>query len=113
MQLNLKKPISRITNARWYYQQRNVPNPFEFNYTENTITGYRVGIKLGNGMILSYIFRFIHSLVKISLTIKNFLRQNITDVQFFFKCTVLYKHLGFLRKINVRLRNLCLSLIHI
>lgn len=55
--LNLKKPISRITNARWYYQQRNVPNPFEFNYTENTITGYRVGIKLGNGMILSYIFR--------------------------------------------------------
>ena len=26
-----------------------------------------------------------------------------------FKCTVLYKHLGFLRKINVRLRNLCRS----
>ena len=39
------------------FPKRNVPNPFEFNYTENTITGYRVGIKLGNGMILSYIFR--------------------------------------------------------
>ena len=55
--VGLKKPISRITNARWYYQQRNVPNPFEFEFTESTITGYRVGIKLGNGMILNYIFR--------------------------------------------------------
>jgi hypothetical protein len=55
--VGLKKPISRITSARWYYQQRNVPNPFDFDYTESTITGYRVGIKLGNGMILNYIFR--------------------------------------------------------
>ncbi|MEE3152699.1 MAG: hypothetical protein VX279_01800 [Candidatus Neomarinimicrobiota bacterium] len=55
--VGLKNPISRITSARWYYQQRNVPNPFDFDYTESTITGYRVGIKLGNGMILNYIFR--------------------------------------------------------
>ena len=55
--VGLKKPISRITSARWYYQQRNVPNPFEFEYTESTISGYRIGIKLGNGMILNYIFR--------------------------------------------------------
>ena len=55
--IGLKKPISKITNARWYYQQRNVPNPFNFKYTESTISGYRVGIKLGNGMILNYIFR--------------------------------------------------------
>ena len=55
--IGLKKPISKITSARWYYQQRNVPNPFEFEYTESTISGYRIGIKLGNGMILNYIFR--------------------------------------------------------
>ena len=55
--IGLKKPISKITSARWYYQQRNVPNPFDFKYTESTISGYRVGIKLGNGMILNYIFR--------------------------------------------------------
>ena len=55
--IRLKKPISKITNARWYYQQRNVPNPFDFEFTESTISGYRVGIKLGNGMILNYIFR--------------------------------------------------------
>ncbi len=55
--VGLKKPISKINNARWYYQQRNVPNPFDFEFTENTITGYRVGIKIGNGMILNYIFK--------------------------------------------------------
>ena len=55
--IGLKKPISKITSARWYYQQRNVPNPFNFEYTESTISGYRIGIKLGNGMILNYIFR--------------------------------------------------------
>tara|TARA_Y100000748_G_scaffold302688_1_gene305514 strand:+ start:466 stop:1980 length:1515 start_codon:yes stop_codon:yes gene_type:complete len=55
--IGLKKPISKLTSARWYYQQRNVPNPFEFEYTESTISGYRIGIKLGNGMILNYIFR--------------------------------------------------------
>ena len=36
--VGLKTPIIRITSARWYYQQRNVPNPFEFKYTESTIS---------------------------------------------------------------------------
>ena len=36
--VGLKKLISKINNARWYYQQRNVPNPFDFEFTENTIT---------------------------------------------------------------------------
>jgi len=53
----LKKPISKINKAQLYYQQRNVPNPFDFEYSETTIMGYNVGIKLGNGMVLSYIFR--------------------------------------------------------
>ncbi len=55
--LRLKKSISKIKTAKWFYQQRNVPNPFEFEYTESTIMGYRVGIEMGNGMILNYIFR--------------------------------------------------------
>ena len=55
--LGLKKPISKIQSAQWYYQQRNVPNPFDFEYSENTILGYKVGLSLGNGMILSYNFR--------------------------------------------------------
>ncbi len=53
----LKKPISKINKAQLYYQQRNVPNPFDFEYSETTIMGYNVGIKLGNGMVLNYIFR--------------------------------------------------------
>ena len=55
--LKLKKSISKIETANWFYQQRNVPNPFDFEYSESTITGYNVGLNLGNGMILSYVFR--------------------------------------------------------
>tara|TARA_B110000438_G_scaffold28507_2_gene27555 strand:- start:9241 stop:10827 length:1587 start_codon:yes stop_codon:yes gene_type:complete len=55
--LKLKKPISKIEKASWFYQQRNVPNPFDFEYSESTIMGYNVGLKLGNGMVLSYVFR--------------------------------------------------------
>ncbi|MBT4154481.1 MAG: hypothetical protein HN920_05855 [Candidatus Marinimicrobia bacterium] len=55
--LKLKKPISKIQTASWFYQQRNVPNPFDFEYSESTMMGYNVGLKLGNGMILTYIFR--------------------------------------------------------
>ena len=55
--LRLRKSISKIKTAEWYYQQRNVPNPFDFEYSESTITGYNVGLKLGNGMVLTYVFR--------------------------------------------------------
>ncbi len=55
--LKLKKPISKIEKANWFYQQRNVPNPFAFEFSESTITGYNIGLRLGNGMILSYVFR--------------------------------------------------------
>jgi hypothetical protein len=55
--LRLRKSISKIKTAEWYYQQRNVPNPFDFELTENTILGYRLGLELGNGMILVYNFR--------------------------------------------------------
>ena len=55
--LQLKRSISRVKTARWYYQQRNVPNPFDFKYTENTIMGYRVGLDMGTGMILNHLLR--------------------------------------------------------
>ena len=37
--------------------ERNVPNPFDFEHSESTITGYNASLKLGNGMVLTYIFR--------------------------------------------------------
>lgn len=55
--LTLKKSISRIKTARLYYQTRNVPNPFKFEFTESTIMGYRVGLELGSGMVLVYKFQ--------------------------------------------------------
>ncbi len=55
--IKLKKSISKIEKATWFYQQRNVPNPFDFEYSESTITGYNIGLNLGNGMVLSYVFR--------------------------------------------------------
>ena len=55
--IRLKKGISKINKASWFYQQRNVPNPFDFKDSESTIMGYNVGLKLGNGMVLTYVFR--------------------------------------------------------
>ena len=55
--LGLKKSISKIEKATWFYQQRNVPNPYEFKYSESTIMGYNIGLNLGNGMLLTYVFR--------------------------------------------------------
>ena len=55
--LRLVKSVSKIENASWFYQQRNVPNPFDFEYSESTIMGYNIGFNLGRGMILTYVFR--------------------------------------------------------
>ena len=55
--LRLAKPVSKIMRADLFYQQRNVPNPFLFEYSESTIMGYNIGLDLGNGMILTYVFR--------------------------------------------------------
>ena len=55
--LSLTKSISKIKNARWFYQQQNVPNPFKFEPSESTVMGYRIGVDLGSGMILNYTFQ--------------------------------------------------------
>ena len=56
-ELGLKKRISRIKTAKLFYQQLNVPNPFEFEFTESTVMGYRIGIELGSGMVLNYTYQ--------------------------------------------------------
>ena len=55
--LSLKKGFSRLKRASAFYQQRNVPNPFNFEYSESTIIGYNLGISMGQGLVLNYIFR--------------------------------------------------------
>ncbi|NOZ03444.1 MAG: hypothetical protein GXO92_02425 [FCB group bacterium] len=55
--LKLQKSISRIKTAKLFYQQRNVPNLFSFEFTESTIMGYRLGLALGSGMVLTYTYQ--------------------------------------------------------
>ncbi len=55
--LHLTKSISRLKFARLYYQQRNVPNPFDFEYTEGTILGYQAGFEISSGLMLNYTFQ--------------------------------------------------------
>jgi hypothetical protein len=55
--LSLKKGFSKLKRASVFYQQRNVPNPFRFEYSESTIIGYNLGISMGQGLVLNYIFR--------------------------------------------------------
>ena len=46
-----------LHSASAFYQQRNVPNPFKFEPTENTIMGFSLGVKIGWGMILNYSYK--------------------------------------------------------
>ena len=55
--LALNKKISRLNRAELFYQQKNVPNPFDFKYTESTVMGYRIGITMGEGLVVNYIFK--------------------------------------------------------
>ncbi len=55
--LALNKGISKLKHAALFYEQRNVPNPFDFEFSESTIMGYRIGLELGSGMMLNYIFQ--------------------------------------------------------
>lgn len=55
--LKLQKSISRLKTAELFYQQRNVPDLFSFEFTESTIMGYRLGLALGSGMVLNYTYQ--------------------------------------------------------
>jgi hypothetical protein len=55
--VELSRGINRIESASAFYQQRNVPNPFDFEPTESTVMGYNLSIRLGFGIILNYSYR--------------------------------------------------------
>ncbi|MBN2281274.1 MAG: FecR domain-containing protein [Candidatus Marinimicrobia bacterium] len=49
--------IPKLAEALAFYQRNNDKNPFRFKKpSENTILGYRVGIDIGGGAILSYVY---------------------------------------------------------
>ena len=56
-ELKLKKSISKLKTAKLFYQQQNVPNPFEFEYSESTVMGYKIGLAISSGMILNYTYQ--------------------------------------------------------
>ena len=56
-EIGLKKSISKIKTAKLFYQQLNVPNPFDFEFSESTVMGYKIGLELGSGMVLNYTYQ--------------------------------------------------------
>jgi len=54
---SINKAINRLKHATLFYEQKNVPNPFNFTYSESTIMGYKIGLELGSGMMLNYTFQ--------------------------------------------------------
>ena len=49
--------IPKVRKAEAYYQQSNVPNPFEFTPSSSTIWGYNIGVEVSSGVILVYQLR--------------------------------------------------------
>ena len=46
--------IPKVGKAEAFYQQSNVPNPFDFTPTASTIWGYNVGVEISSGVMLMY-----------------------------------------------------------
>ena len=46
--------IPKVGKAEAFYQQSNVPNPFDFIPTASTIWGYNLGIEVSSGVMLMY-----------------------------------------------------------
>ena len=55
--IRLTKSVSKLKTAKAYYQQQNVPNPFQFRYTENTLFGYNLALEMGSGLVITYKFQ--------------------------------------------------------
>ena len=52
--------IPKVGKAEAFYQQSNVPNPFEFEPNASTIWGYDVGVEVSSGVMLVYQARTIY-----------------------------------------------------
>ncbi|MFQ6605732.1 MAG: hypothetical protein ACE5D8_09310 [Fidelibacterota bacterium] len=53
----LLKSISKLKYATLFLQQRNVPNIFQYEPNESTLQGYKIGLEMGGGVILNYVYR--------------------------------------------------------
>jgi len=53
--------IPKVGKAEAFYQQSNVPNPFEFEPNASTIWGYDVGVEVSSGVMLVYQARTIYT----------------------------------------------------
>ncbi|MCF7885701.1 MAG: hypothetical protein K9M80_04315 [Candidatus Marinimicrobia bacterium] len=50
--------IPKLAEARAFYQRNNDENPFDFaNPSSNTLLGYRIGLEMGQGAVLYYVFQ--------------------------------------------------------
>jgi hypothetical protein len=53
--LSLKENlIPRLKKAEAFYQQKNVPNPFDFEFTETSLYGFVVGFQISQDMVIQY-----------------------------------------------------------
>ena len=46
--------IPKVSKAEAFYQQSNIPDPFEFTPNPSTIMGYNVGIEMSSGVMVLY-----------------------------------------------------------
>ena len=46
--------IPKLNKAELFYQQTNIPNPFAFEFSETTVYGYNLEIKISDDMVLVY-----------------------------------------------------------
>ena len=79
--INLNKKISKLSRAEIFYQQKNVPNPFEFVFTESTIMGYRLGISMGEGLVVNYVFKRMFRDINGNGKIENSEAINLTGIE--------------------------------
>lgn len=50
--------VPKLAEATAFYQRNNDKNPFDFaNPSENTLLGYRIGLEMGEGAVLYYVFQ--------------------------------------------------------
>lgn len=79
--LSMNKQISRLSRAELFYQQKNVPNPFEFVFTESTVMGYRLGISMGDGLVVNYIYKRMFRDTNGNGTIEDSESINLTGIE--------------------------------
>ena len=53
--LSLKSSfIPKLNKAEFFYQQTNIPNPFDFELSETSVYGYNLELRISEDMVLVY-----------------------------------------------------------